>query len=54
MPEMIDIYHGSVNIVEKPIFGAGKIHNDYGETEIYVIDIIRNNWKDVYNLYNYK
>jgi hypothetical protein len=27
---LIDIYHGSVNIVEKPAFGAGKIHNDYG------------------------
>ena len=27
---LIDIYHGSVNIVEKPTFGVGKIHNDYG------------------------
>ena len=27
---MIDIYHGSVNIVEKPLFGAGKLYNDYG------------------------
>ena len=27
---MIDIYHGSVNIVEKPVFGAGKPYNDYG------------------------
>jgi len=27
---MIDIYHGSVNLVEKPLFGAGKPHNDYG------------------------
>ena len=24
------IYHGSVSIIEKPIFGAGKVHNDYG------------------------
>ena len=24
------IYHGSVNIIKKPIFGYGKIHNDYG------------------------
>ena len=30
MPDMIDIYHGSVNLVEKPLFGAGKPHNDYG------------------------
>lgn len=26
----IDIYHGSVNIVTKPVFGAGKPYNDYG------------------------
>ena len=26
----IDIYHGSANIVEKPAFGVGKNHNDYG------------------------
>lgn len=24
------IYHGSVSIIEKPIFGKGKPHNDYG------------------------
>lgn len=24
------IYHGSISIMEKPIFGFGKIHNDYG------------------------
>ena len=30
MDDLIDIYHGSVNIVEKPIFGSGKINNDYG------------------------
>ena len=30
MPDMIDIYHGSVKLVEKPLFGAGKPHNDYG------------------------
>lgn len=30
MADLIDIYHGSVNIVEKPIFGSGKINNDYG------------------------
>lgn len=27
---MIKLYHGSVNIVEQPIFGQGKIYNDYG------------------------
>ena len=90
---MIDIYHGSVNIVEKPLFGAGKLgeqvvlksekafealtfvepikvqSEEYfakyklrdeearykykqiaskpmAEDEIYVIDIIRNNWKN--------
>lgn len=26
----ITIYHGSVNLIEKPIFGAGKPYNDYG------------------------
>ena len=30
MPDIIDIYHGSVNKVEMPVFGEGKIHNDYG------------------------
>ena len=30
MPDIIDIYHGSVNKIEKPMFGEGKIHNDYG------------------------
>ena len=94
MPEVIDIYHGSPNLIERPVFGEGKVHNDYGrgfyctehaelakewaikaprqeyfakykqrdeeargkyrqiaaktlaESEIYVIDIIRNNWKN--------
>ena len=27
---MIDIYHGSVNIVNQPVFGEGKSYNDYG------------------------
>ena len=30
MSELIDIYHGSVNLVEKPVFGVGKTYNDYG------------------------
>jgi len=30
MPDLNDIYHGSVNKVKKPIFGEGKIYNDYG------------------------
>ncbi len=30
MSDLIHIYHGSTNIVEKPIFGEGKINNDYG------------------------
>ena len=30
MLDMIDIYHGSINVVEQPLFGEGKIHNDYG------------------------
>ena len=25
-----NIYHGSSNIIEKPIFGYGKVYNDYG------------------------
>ena len=37
MTNLIDIYHGSVNLVEKPVFGEGKTH---------MIDIIRNNWKN--------
>ena len=27
---MIDIYHGSDHIIEQPVFGEGKPHNDYG------------------------
>ena len=30
MPEVIDIYHGSVNRIEQPVFGEGKPYNDYG------------------------
>ena len=30
MSEVIDIYHGSPNIIERPVFGEGKVHNDYG------------------------
>lgn len=30
MPEVIDIYHGSPNLIERPVFGAGKVYNDYG------------------------
>ena len=30
MPDVIDIYHGSVNVVDKPVFGEGKLFNDYG------------------------
>jgi len=24
------LYHGSINIIEKPLFGYGKVYNDYG------------------------
>lgn len=27
---MIELYHGSSNIIEKPVFGAGNARNDYG------------------------
>ena len=27
----IDLYHGSISIIKKPIFGYGKIDNDYGQ-----------------------
>ena len=30
MSNIIDIYHGSVNKIEHPVFGAGKSYNDYG------------------------
>ena len=30
MSVVIDIYHGSPNVIEQPVFGAGKVHNDYG------------------------
>ena len=30
MPDKIDIYHGSPNEIEQPVFGEGKAHNDYG------------------------
>ena len=26
----IDIYHGSPKVIESPVFGAGKLYNDYG------------------------
>ena len=25
------IYHGSTNVIEQPTYGAGKVHNDYGQ-----------------------
>jgi len=28
--EMIELYHGSPNIIEKPVLGAGNARNDYG------------------------
>ena len=30
MGKIITIYHGSEKIIEKPIYGAGKVNNDYG------------------------
>ena len=30
MSKVIEIYHGSPIIIEQPVFGAGKVHNDYG------------------------
>lgn len=30
MSNIIDIFHGSVNKIEHPVFGAGKPYNDYG------------------------
>ena len=27
----IILYHGSNHIIEKPTFGKGKVHNDYGQ-----------------------
>ena len=30
MPEVIGIYHGSPKVIERPVFGDGKVHNDYG------------------------
>lgn len=30
MEKTLTLYHGSVNIIETPFFGAGKPHNDYG------------------------
>ena len=30
MTNLIDIYHGSPNLIEHPVFGEGKTHNDYG------------------------
>lgn len=30
MPDLISIYHGTDHVVEKPLFGEGKIYNDYG------------------------
>ena len=30
MEKIITLYHGSEKIIEKPIYGAGKVNNDYG------------------------
>lgn len=30
MPDVIDIYHGSVNVIEHPVYGGGNLYNDYG------------------------
>ena len=30
MSDVIDIYHGSPKVIESPVFGAGKLYNDYG------------------------
>ena len=30
MADLIDIYHGSPKVIEQPVFGAGKVYNDYG------------------------
>ena len=30
MINVIDIYHGSPHVIEHPVFGAGKLYNDYG------------------------
>lgn len=30
MADLINIYHGSPNKIEKPVFGEGKSYNDYG------------------------
>ena len=30
MPNLIDLYHGSVNVVEHPLLGKGNRFNDYG------------------------
>ena len=30
MSDVIDIYHGSPKVIEQPVFGAGKLYNDYG------------------------
>ena len=30
IPLIRTIYHGSVSIIEKPVFGFGKPYNDYG------------------------
>ena len=26
----MEIYHGSISIIDNPVFGKGKAHNDYG------------------------
>lgn len=31
MTDLLDIYHGSDHVIEKPAFGEGKVFNDYGQ-----------------------
>lgn len=41
-PEVIDIYHGSPKVIEQPVFGEGKVHNDYGRG-FYCTELQENN-----------
>ena len=54
------IYHGSVNIVETPSYGLGKVHNDYGRgfyctedvelAEEWACQTLRGGFCNIYNL----
>ncbi len=60
MSKIITLYHGSEKIIEKPIFGEGKEHNDFGKgfyctqnpelAKEWAVSSIKNGFSNEYNI----